>query len=93
MNGGRKVIDFKTDYISRDIKLVTIADVKEFVNIASRYSDLTVKQNRFIVSASSLMGMFSLDLSNPVKLCFDKDIVQAIELDFNRWLVNTIENN
>ncbi len=71
----------------KKIKLVTVDDVKEFTNIASRYGDkLTIKTDRYIVPACSLMSVISLDLTKPVKLSFDGDYISAIMLDFKKWI-------
>lgn len=74
--------------MTRKIKLITIEDIKEFTNVASRYGDmLTIKADRYIVPACSLMSVISLNLSEPVKLCFDDEYVNAIALDFKKWIV------
>ena len=45
------------------IKLKTIDDVKEFVNICSKYDvDIDVKQGKFTVDGKSILGIFSLNL-------------------------------
>jgi hypothetical protein len=52
-----------------DIKLNTVQDVQNFVRIVSAYSfDVDLKQGRYIVCAKSILGMFSLDLSLPLKV-------------------------
>lgn len=74
--------------MTKKIKLETIADIKEFVNIASRYGDkLCIKSGYYVVPACSLMSIIALDLSNPVKMCFDDGYTSAIVLDFKKWLV------
>ena len=75
--------------VVKKIKLETISDIKEFVNVASRYGDsLALKSGNYIVPACSIMSVISLDLTNPVKLCFDESIISAIMLDFKEWIVN-----
>lgn len=50
------------------IKLDTINDVKNFVNIVSRYDfDVDLVSGRYAVDAKSIMGIFSLDLAKPIK--------------------------
>lgn len=47
------------------IKLQTINDVKEFVNIAMQCPyHVDVQNGRFIVDGKSIMGLFSLNLSD-----------------------------
>lgn len=51
------------------VDLNKVEDVKDFVRIAEKYdTDITVgSQNKsFLVDGTSLMGVFSLDLSQPV---------------------------
>lgn len=54
---------------SMQISLKSINDVKDFVNIANRYDfDIDLASGRYIVDAKSIMGIFSLDLSKPIKV-------------------------
>lgn len=51
------------------IKLSTIEDVRRFVAIAAKFdSDIDLASGRYIVDAKSIMGIFSLDLLNPITL-------------------------
>lgn len=51
------------------IKLTTIKDVSDFINlISTKEGAATVSQGRYIVNAHSLMGIFSLDLMRPIQL-------------------------
>ena len=52
-----------------EIMLSSINDVKNFVNIVNRYPfDVDLTSGRYIVDAKSIMGIFSLDLSKPIKV-------------------------
>jgi len=52
-----------------NIMLKSINDVKEFVNIVNRYEfDVDMTSGRYVVDAKSIMGIFSLDLSKPIKV-------------------------
>ena len=52
-----------------NIMLNTINDVKKFVNIVSKYDfDVDLISGRYAIDAKSIMGIFSLDLSKPIKL-------------------------
>lgn len=48
------------------ILINTIESVKDFVNSANRYTgaDIFVVSGRYVVDAKSIMGIFSLDLTN-----------------------------
>lgn len=51
------------------IRLDTINDVKSFVNTVSKYDfDVDLISGRYAVDAKSIMGIFSLDLSKPIKM-------------------------
>ena len=51
-----------------NILLGTINDVKNFVNIVSQYDfDVDLISGRYAIDAKSIMGIFSLDLANPIK--------------------------
>ncbi len=55
--------------ITFNVLINSIDDVKNFVNIVNRYScDIDLVSGRYIVDAKSIMGIFSLDLSNPIKV-------------------------
>ncbi len=52
-----------------DISLKSINDVKDFVNTVNKYDfDVDLSSGRYVVDAKSIMGIFSLDLSKPIKL-------------------------
>lgn len=54
---------------SFNIMLKSINDVKDFVNMANRYDfDIDLTSGRYVVDAKSIMGIFSLDLSKPIKV-------------------------
>lgn len=51
------------------ILLSTINDVKAFVNTVVHYDfDVDLVSGRYAIDAKSIMGIFSLDLSKPIKL-------------------------
>ena len=56
------------------VVLGSINDVKEFVNAVSRYPfDIDLTSDRYVVDAKSIMGIFSLDLSKPIKVEIHSD--------------------
>lgn len=51
------------------IRLSTIQDVRNFVDIVSgSNTDVDLSSGRYVIDAKSIMGIFSLDLLNPIKL-------------------------
>ena len=51
------------------ISLNSIDKVKAFVNDISKYEfDFDLVSGRYVIDATSIMGIFSLDLSKPINL-------------------------
>ena len=49
------------------ISLEMAQRVKEFVNITQSYAyDILLKSGKYVVDAKSILGIFSLDLSQPI---------------------------
>ena len=71
------------------IKLNTIKDITEFVEVSRQFPiELDVQSGRYIVSATSIMGILSLNLEEVVNLVFDNNYIEDIKLKFNKWIVN-----
>ena len=52
-----------------NIMLRSINDVKDFVNVVNKYDfDVDLTSGRYVVDAKSIMGIFSLDLSKPIRV-------------------------
>lgn len=50
-----------------NIKLTLAENVKNFVNIVSKYPyEIDLRSGRHVIDAKSILGIFSLDLSKPV---------------------------
>ena len=51
------------------VSLTSIDDVRQFVKAATHCAcDVDVLSGRYVVDAKSIMGLFSLDLSQPVQV-------------------------
>ena len=62
------------------IKLQTINDVRKLVSVVEKYPfSVDLSEGRYLVDAKSLMGIFSLDLLQPIKLIAEKDDPQLFE--------------
>ena len=73
---------------SIDIRLSTIADVQEFVSIVARSPiDIDLLSGRYVVDAKSIMGIFSLDLLNPIKLNAHSDDTDELFAALDRFIV------
>ncbi|MDR0999721.1 MAG: HPr family phosphocarrier protein [Clostridiales bacterium] len=63
---------------SVNVKLDTVEKVKGFVNIIQTFDgDFDLSSERYVVDAKSIMGIFSLDLANTLRL----DIHDGSEAD------------
>lgn len=65
------------------ISLNSIDKVKSFVNVIGQFdSDFDLISGRYVIDAKSIMGIFSLDLSQPIDLTIhsddDADIIKAL---------------
>ena len=70
------------------IELNAINDVKEFVNTVMLFDyDVDLVSGRYAVDAKSIMGIFSLDLSKPIKLQAHTDDPEALEKAIGRFIV------
>ena len=63
------------------IKLSTIADVRDFVNIVSKSdTEIDLTSGRYVVDGKSIMGIFSVDLTKPLHViahCEEDDGISA----------------
>lgn len=51
------------------VVLSSINDVKNFVNVVTKYDyEIDLISGRYVVDAKSIMGIFSLDLTKPIKV-------------------------
>lgn len=70
------------------IKLDSISDVKEFVNAVSMCDfEVDLISGRYTVDAKSIMGIFSLDLSNAIELTAYTDDTQALFGQISKFIV------
>ena len=55
---------------SVNIRLTMMTDhVRNFVSLVNRYPyDMDLRSGRYVVDAKSILGIFSIDLSRPIRL-------------------------
>lgn len=71
------------------IMLNTVDDVKKFVQMANKLPyGAKVYSGSYVADASSIMGIFSLDLSVPVKVEFDEELTWEDIEPFKIWEVH-----
>lgn len=55
------------------VMLNSIDKVKRFVNVTSKVEgDVFLRSGRYIIDAKSIMGIFSIDLTKPLEMGFEK---------------------
>lgn len=75
----------KTTYI----RLSTIQDVRNFVEIVCTSDiEIDLSSGRYVVDAKSIMGIFSLDLLNPILLTAHSDDTAALFDKLAPFIVN-----
>ena len=73
-----------------NIKLNSINHVKTFVNTVNKYDfDVDLTSGRYVVDAKSIMGIFSLDLSKPIKVEVYSDDVDDFMKEMQEFMVLT----
>lgn len=71
------------------INIDTIDKVKEFCDLCSKcVGDVEVYGGRYIVSGKSIMGLFSLDLTKPLKVEFYGDIPYEVKEGMKKFIVS-----
>lgn len=72
----------------RMVMLKNMADVKDFVNLASRHTgNITLISGRYSVDAKSILGVFSLDTSKPIECEIEGEPTADFVADFERFTI------
>jgi len=70
------------------IRLSTVDEIKEFVSIVNTFkTDAVIKNEKYVVDAKSILGIFSLDLSNTLILEMDHPAEREVNL-LKKYMVN-----
>ena len=70
------------------IKLSTVQDIRNFVDITAGINeDIDLSSGRYVVDAKSIMGIFSLDLLNPITMTVMADNADEIIATFDKFIV------
>ena len=71
------------------ISLAAINDVKNFVNVVTKYDfDVDLISGKYVVDAKSIMGIFSLDLSKPIEVQIHSDNCDAFIGEIKNFIVD-----
>lgn len=70
------------------IKLNDTNDVRNFVHICEKHiGAVTVNSEKYIVDGKSIMGVFSLDLTNPIMVKFENEVSKNIIDELNNYCI------
>lgn len=80
--------------ITMKIKLNTISDVKEFVNITNRYDfDIDLVCGRYAIDGKSIMGIFSLDLTKIIEVQAHVYTADNFIDDMRKFIVDEVDED
>ena len=69
--------------VKLSVKIVSMQDADKFNKICSKFNcDMDLQSGKYYVDAKSIMGIFSLDLSQPLILNADTDDAQKVKEAF-----------
>lgn len=72
-----------------NIKLSTIADVRDFVNAVAAFDgEVDLSSGRYVVDGKSIMGIFSLDLLSPIQLTVHSDNADELFAKIKPFIVD-----
>ena len=64
-----------------NVKLNNIETLKNFISDISKFeSNIDAVRGRYVIDAKSIMGMFSIDLSQPVDILIYSDNEKELEM-------------
>ena len=70
------------------ISLSSIEAVRNFVEIVRKFNEeIDLSSGRYVVDAKSIMGIFSLDLSKPIKLQAHTEDPEALIKAIDKFIV------
>lgn len=71
------------------VRLSSIEAVRDFVEAVRKYdSEIDLSSGRYVVDAKSIMGIFSLDLMNPITLTVHNDDCDDILEELKNYIVD-----
>jgi len=74
---------------SVNIRLTMMTDhVKNFVSLVNRFPyDMDLRSGRYVVDAKSILGIFSIDLSRPIRLDIYSDDCDDLLKELDGYLI------
>lgn len=70
------------------IKLDKVVDASGFVNLTSKINgDVTLYSGKYVVDGKSIMGIYSLDLTKPIKMEIDGEIPDEVKKGMKQYII------
>ena len=70
------------------VKLNTITEIQEFVKIVTRQEfDIDLASGRYLVDAKSIMGIFSLNLMDKIKVIAHAENIETLKAELKDFIV------
>ena len=71
------------------VRLSSIEAVRDFVDAVRKYeAEIDLASGRYVVDAKSIMGIFSLDLMNPITMTIHRDDCDDIIAELKAYIVD-----
>ena len=70
------------------ISLSSIEAVRNFVEVVRKFNEeIDLSSGRYVVDAKSIMGIFSLDLSKPIKVDVHSDDCADLMAELDKYMI------
>lgn len=77
-----------TEYTAYKIRFTTVKEVQQFIRLANMINyNIDLKQSHYCVSASSIVGIFALDLENEVIMFVPTEHEKNAEKMFAEFII------
>ena len=71
------------------LSLNNVENIKVFVQRVNKFPfDLDIKSRRYIIDAKSIMGLFSLNLAEPIYLICSSEHYDEVKEAVKEWIVD-----
>ena len=86
---GCEYVEPSSNVIDITVLFGKITDIKDFVDLTTKCrDDVVVKSGKYVVDAKSIMGLFSLDLSKPLKVEFYGNIPNDVADGMRKFIID-----
>lgn len=77
-----------TEYTAYKIRFTTVKEVRQFIRLANMVDyNIDLKQSHYCVNASSIVGIFALDLKNEVTMFVPTEHEKNAEEIFAEFII------